>query len=237
MRKRWLGPALALSAATALSGAAATGSRAGTAAGLPAAPASQSFAQFGPCPPAPAGGLVPAGSGCVTVRRADVLGNGRTDLVLLYARLNTHGEALGFTLEVVAPGGRRLTLRLARTDMNISVALVRNVNARPGVELFLHEGHVTTDEVMGVYTFDGRRLALAGRFAFDGVEAGILSGFTCHAGGAPAIVQHVFQERTPFAGVWERTNTTYRWVGARLSRGASETVRASPSAAEVGVHC
>lgn len=62
-----------------------------------------------PCPLASANPYLPPHSGCVTVARGDVDGDGRPDLILLYALLSTHRFDGGFT-------PARFTLKVARAS-------------------------------------------------------------------------------------------------------------------------
>jgi hypothetical protein len=209
---------------------------------FPDAPQSQRFATFGRCPLAAPSPYLPRDAGCLTVRRADVDGNGHADLVLLYARLDSRRYPRrrgpgGFRLEVVRDRQRTLHAQVPRGDVNAKILSVRDVNARRGVELFLHEYHVTTSEGVGAYAFDGAALRRAGGFDFDGSGAGNRYGLTCQRRPAPTVVQHVFEQRIPFRGVWDRTDTTYRWLGARLERTGVRKVVASPRRSQVGVHC
>ena len=215
--------------------AVASGRAAGSA--FPGAPGSQRFPQFGRCPIAAPSRYLPRHSGCVSMRRADVDGDGRTDLIVLYGHLNAKQIATGFTLEVVRAQGEIIRIAVPRSELNATIARLRNVNGRPGVEIFVHDAHITTEEVMGIYSFDGHRLRRAGGLPYDGQEAGIRFGFTCHTTQPASIVEHRFEERTPFKGTWKRTDTSYRWVGARLVVGASHESQARPTPAEVGMHC
>lgn len=228
-------PVLALTLLIAL--AATASGHTGGGGAFPGAPASQHFPQFGRCPVAPANRYLPSHSGCISVRQADVEGRGQQDLVVLYARLNAKRSATSFALEVVSPRGTTAKATIPGSGMNATIARLRNVNGTPGAEIFVHEGHVTTEELMGVYSFDGHGLRRAGALAYGGEDAGIRFGFTCHTASPASIVEHKFEERTPFKGVWKRTDTTYRWVGASLHRGASKVSTAKPTPAEVGAHC
>jgi hypothetical protein len=96
---------------------------------------------------------------------------------------------------------------------------------------------VTTAEYMGVYAFDGDGVRRAGTFGYDGQEAVVREGFTCHP---PAtIVQHVFEADTPLTRhTWRPTTTTYRWVGATLRRAGTRHGGSAPlPRREVGAHC
>jgi hypothetical protein len=227
-------PAIALTLLIALA-ATASGSPAGG--WLAGAPASQHFPQFGRCPVAPANRYLASHSGCVSVRRADVEGHGQQNLVVLFARLNAKRQATSFALELVSPQGTTTKITVPRSGMNMTIARLRNVNGVPGVEIFVHEGHVTTEELMGVYALDGHSLRRAARLPYGGEDAGIRFGFTCHTASPASIVEHKFEEQAPFKGVWKRTDTTYQWVGASLHRVASKASTAKPTPAEVGAHC
>jgi hypothetical protein len=207
------------------------------------APRSQRFSTFGRCPVAPPSRYLPDRVGCLTVRRADVDGDRRVDLVLLYARLDArdypifrHGSE-PFTLKLVRALGGSLAARVPRGDLNSTIVRARDINARPGIELLVHEYHVTTEEEVGVYSFDGARLRRVRGLLFDGADAGIVFGLSCRRGPPAAIVQHDFVERVPFRGVWDRTDTTYRWAGARLRRASVNKRKAHPTRSQIGIHC
>jgi hypothetical protein len=180
------------------------------------APRSQRFNLWGRCPPAPPNPYLPSDAGCVTVGRADVDGDGRRDLVLLYGRLGTNQRGIPFTLKVIPASGGTLATALP-PSVNAKIAMVRDVNARRGAEIFVLDGESTSGKSVGVYTFDGRAVRRAGSFMFGG-EPSIAFGFACRRGPPPSIVQHQFEQRTPFHGVWDHTDTTYQWAGAQLRR-------------------
>lgn len=202
------------------------------------APRSQHFRDFGPCPLAPANRYLPSAAGCVTARRADVDGDGRADLVLLWAKLDGRRLPSAHTLEIVRASRATVAAHTRRFALDgAKILRIADVNARAGAEIFVHEAHITTEELAGVYTFDGHALQRSGEFSYDGTEAGIRSGFTCHGGRRPTIVQHFFSEPSPLRGVWTRTDTTYRWKAGQLRRVKLRKARVKPSAAQVGVHC
>jgi hypothetical protein len=236
-RRNIWSPSLIALAAVAVAGGLAVNGRA-TSEPFPDAPRSQHFSPFGPCPLASANRYLPKRAGCVTVRRADANGDGRIDLVLLYARLNTRGLPAAHELKVVLASGGTLTVRVPRFAFDgPTIMRLRNLNARPGVEIVVHEAHSTTEELAGVYAIDRGALRRAGGFAFDGEDGGIVFGFTCHTRPPATIVQHEFDERIPFRGVWDRTDTNYHWVDGRLRRSATRKVKAKPSRGQIGVHC
>jgi len=180
------------------------------------------------CPLAPPNPYLPRRAGCVTVRPADVDGDGRPDLILLYGQLSTHRLGSGFiptafTLKVLRASGGTLVAHIPHPQANPTIVRLRNVNERPGVEIFIHETHISSGELMGVYTFDGHSLHRAGGFWYGG-DSALVQGFTCHRGPPATIVQHQFLLEGPSrTGRWRRTDTTYVWVGARLRRGATRT--------------
>jgi len=174
---------------------------------------------------------------------ADVDGDGRPDIVTL-SRSNS-GTA-------VQPNGGRLQVELASgpvisvstaTDAPYLPGLVRvgNVDGRPGEELFVDVGHITTEEDIAVYTYANGRLLDAGTFAAYGEEYGIRSGITCSVrAGAHLLTQRAFELRSSGTRRWWERNTVYRWAGTRLalrSRGSAHRIAGGPPAALVGVHC
>jgi hypothetical protein len=163
----------------------------------------------------------------VTVRRADVDGDGHRDLILLYARLGHHRSAGAFvpttwTLSVLRADGGRLTRRLGHPMDHPAILRVRNVNTQRGAELFIHNGGTSSGQTVDVYAFDGNRLRRAHRFLYRG-DSLTMYGFTCRR--HPAwIIQHAFlSQSSRTTGARRRTDTTYRWVGARLERTAKHT--------------
>lgn len=177
------------------------------------------------CPPAPPNRYLPPGAGCVTVRRADVDGDGHRDLILLYGqptRQHTGDYVVPpFTLTVLRANGGQLTTRLgrlARQEGPPTIIAVGSVNNRPGAEIFIEEGGTSSGHGAGVFTFDGHRLRRAHVFWYRG-DSGMQEGFTCHRGHPATIVQHVFELGNGGEnGPWKRTDTTYEWIGARLER-------------------
>jgi hypothetical protein len=197
-----------------------------------------------PCPLAPPNRYLPARAGCVTVERADVDGDGRPDLILLYANLGPNNSGTGFvprgfTLKVVRASGGVLTARVPHLE-NDTILRVRNVNGRPGAEIFIQEGRISSGSFAGVYTFDGRRLLRAGGFTYGG-DSGQRYGFVCRPGRAATITQYAFLlEQGPIAtGRWQRTITTHEWHGAQLQRAATTTTTqlGAPPDRFQGAHC
>ena len=181
------------------------------------------------CPLAPSNRYLPSRAGCVSVLRVDVDGDGRPDLVMLYASL-THQRfgslylPRSFTLEVVLAGGDTVRLQLPRPESNASLIEYGNVNNWPGAELFIQVGRISSGSWAVVYTFRGGRLIRAGVTLAYGGDSASRAGFTCHRRTTSTIVQHTFllgasRERGP----WQRTDTTYVWRGPRLRRAGRQT--------------
>lgn len=180
------------------------------------------------CPLAAPSRYLPARAGCVSVLRVDVDGDGRADLVMLYATLTHRGYSnryfpRAFTLEVVLAGGDIVRTRLPRPEDNASLIEYGNVNRWPGTELFIQVGRISSGSWAIVYTFRGGRLVRAGATLAYGGDSASRAGFSCQRREISTIVQHTFvlgdsRER----GRWQQTDTTYVWHGARLRREGSE---------------
>jgi hypothetical protein len=208
---------------------------------FPGAPGSQHFADGSACPAAPRNRYLTQPAGCLSVRTADVDGDGRPDLILLYAR---PGTAYRFRLVVDRASGATMDARLPAGDIPATIERLRNVNGRRGVELFIHDQHITTEEEMVVYSAGSGRLIRAGSLPYGGSDDGIRFGFVCHRRPPATIVVHQFAITSfsppVFRRVWRDTATTYRWNGPRLVRGRTtrrlfETP--APPGREVGARC
>lgn len=211
----------------------------GAVSGFPGAPRSQRFSYGSSCPAAPRNHYLTAPAGCLTVRLADVDGDGRPDLVLLYARPAVRRTSYRFTLEVYRASGRTLTVPLPEGDIPATLERLRNVNGRRGVEIFIHFEHISTDESIEVIAFDGRGLTLAGNLSYGGYDAGLRFGFTCRLGQAPTVEQDEFF-LSPTPGRWYDNATTYRWTGATLRKDTTHTTPftgTTPPRGQVGIHC
>ena len=181
------------------------------------------------CPLAPPNRYLPARAGCVTALRADVDGDGRADLVLLYGLLSRHatGEAYAprsFVLKVVRASGGVVTTRLAAGEADLTIVGAGHVSDEPGASLFIRTGAISSGSYAQVYTFASGRLTAAGPTLGYGGDSGAKAGFTCRAGHPPTIVQHQFVLEGPGEnGRWQRTDTTYAWRGAVLKQIARRT--------------
>ena len=170
---------------------------------------------------------------------ADVDGDGRPDLITL--RTARTGPPYG-RLEVALSSGRVLDVRTP-SDASYLPDLVAtgNVDGRPGEALFVDVEHITTDEVIDIYTYAGGRLRLGGTFAAYGEEYGIVFGITCSAhGGKHFVTQHEFELQSPSPHHWTLRDTVYVWRGTALrlaARGQLKPIPGNPPAALVGVQC
>jgi hypothetical protein len=202
-------------------------------------PHSQRFGYGSRCPAAPANRYLTAPAGCLTVRLADVDGDGKVDLVLLYTEPGGKNYVYRFTLKVVRASGGVLTTRLPEGDIPAAISRLRNVNGRPGVEIFVHFVHVSTAESVAVYSFGSNRLQLSGELSYGGYDAGLRFGFTCHTAKQPTIVQDDFS-LSAAPSTWRHTATTYRWASVGLQKAETQTttfIGTSAPRSEVGVHC
>jgi hypothetical protein len=205
------------------------------------APKSQSFGNGSSCPAAPANPYLTTPAGCLSVRLADVDGDGRPDLVLLYNHPGVKNLDYKFTLKVYRASGGTLTVQLPAGDIPASFLLLRNVNRRPGVEIFIHTVHISNGEIFVIYTFNGTKLQQAASFSYGG-DVEVQYGVTCHV--PTSIVQDEFSVTSPLFPAsqrpWTHRATTYTWVGAALKQSATTTTTfkgANPPASELGLHC
>jgi hypothetical protein len=198
--------------------------------GFPGAPRSQpgSWHLGGmACPLAPHNRYLPERAGCVSVARGDVDGDGRADLILLYGTLSKHRIDGGFlpikfTLEVIRASGGLLTARVPQPLEPPTLLMIGNDNRVPGEEVWVHETHISSGELTGVYTFDGHRLRRAGAFWYGGDSAARF-GFTCSVRRATIVQRQYLLVGPTIYGRWHRTVTTYAWVGGQLHRAGGET--------------
>jgi hypothetical protein len=209
---------------------------------FPDAPVSQSFRYGSSCPAAPTNPYLTSPAGCLSVREADVDGDGRPDLLLLYTHPGVKRFNYHFTLKVFLASGGIVTVQLSAGDIPASFLLLRNVNGRPGVEMFVHTAHISTSEEAAIYTFNGIALQRAGSFAYDGYDIGeVQFGIVCHV--PKTIVQYEFSTNTPGPAsgrIWKELATTLSWQGAALKPAATTTATfkgANPPAGLVGVGC
>jgi hypothetical protein len=225
-----------------------------TSTGFPGAPHTQRHGDgvaTGVCPLATKSRYLPPRSGCVTVRRADVAGNGRQDLILLYSLLShTPAGQLGRTgrpsrmyeatqamLGIARPGANTITTRLdhARAAALLAVA---HVNSDPGDELFVQISQISSGATAVAYGFHDGRLIPAGVTLAYGGDSASKAGFDCLAGNPTRVLQRTFELIGPTIDqAWSETDVTYAWHGPRLVKIAQRTLkrRGLPPAHETDV--
>lgn len=221
----------------------APGSSTGHSAGrpFPGAPASQpnpgGIAQDA-CLLAPANRYLPPWSGCVTVRRADLTGNGQTYLVLLYSRLShAHFSSPGASanlskeymakeadLRVIAPDGARTTTVLKGGPGAAALLGIAKVGDGGGEKIFIQVNEISSGSTANVYTLYRHRLTSAGISLGYGGDSGVQAGFSCLP--RARVIQRVF---IPLGSLlkapWQETATTFTWHGPRLVKTAQRNHR------------
>jgi hypothetical protein len=176
------------------------------------------------CPVAPRNRYLPARSGCVSVVRADVDGDGRPDLVLVYGRLSHDGTGgryvpTAFVLKVVRASGGVVQTLLPAPEADPTVLEIGHASGQPGVALFILIGRISSGASALVYSFHGGRLTDAGPTLGFGGDSGAKAGFTCHAGSPRTLVQHTFLlARGGESGWWQRIDVTYAWRDGLLKQ-------------------
>jgi len=180
-----------------------------TSVGFPGAPHTQPHnygVATGVCPPAAPNRYLPPRSGCVTVRRADIAGDGRPDLILLYSRLsheragqlglpaslNKMYVATGAMLRVVRARGGRVTARIDGAKAAAIVAAA-HVNDDPGDELFIQVSQISSGAAAVAYGLHDGRLVPAGVTLGYGGDLATKAGFDCLTGHPPRLVQRTFE--------------------------------------------
>ncbi len=204
--------------------------------GAPVSQADQGGIASASCNLAPESRYLPARSGCVTVRRADLSGNGQTDLVLVYSLL-THTRfdvpgapaairrryiAKQAMLRVITPQGATITTTLNTREA--AVLAVAHVSNTPGEAIFLQINEISSGSTADAYTLVRRRLVHTGYFGYGG-DSGVQAGFNCLADPA-RLVQRVF---IPLGSLltapWKETETIYAWHGSQLVKLSRRTLR------------
>ncbi len=190
---------------------------------FPGIPATQGF-YTGPgasCQRAPRSRYLPAWSGCVSVKVADVLGNGRPDLVLTYSLLShvaitprgggvKRYEAKESILRVVTPDGQTVTAPIeyrvgpfkktpAQIEKAQSAALiaVAHVSDQPGDKIFLTTQHISSGSLGLSYSLVHGRLVSSGVLLGLGGDGVDMAGFQCLPGNPPRLLQHYFELNNP----------------------------------------
>lgn len=202
------------------------------------------------CPLAAPNAYLPAWSGCVSVRQADLAGDGRTELVLLYSRLShTHPNWPGAPaslrrmynatqayLRVVRPGGAHTTLPIDAAKA-AAIMAIGHVSNAPGEEIFLQVAQTSSGGDAVAYGYQRERLIPAGVLLGYGGDSAAKAGFDCLAH-PPRLVQRIFLlVGATIYGYWKETETTYAWNGPHLRRTDTRDVKyhGLPPASETGI--
>ena len=204
------------------------------------------------CPLAPPSRYLPARSGCVTVRRADVNGDGRPDLILVYSRLSRQhpsaypgispslrGEFVADAafLKIVLANGTSVSTRL-RQSRAAALDSVAHVNDDPGSEIFLEVGRISSGAAGVAYGFHDGRLVPAGVTLNYGGDSIARAGFNCLPGNPPRLIQRTYEFiGATVNGWWQETSITYTWHGPRLVQTAKRTFkrRGAVTASEMSI--
>ncbi len=193
------------------------------------------------CPLATPSRYLPARSGCVTVVRADVNGDGRPDLILVYSRLSRRypsGYAGGIPpslrrefvaeaafLKIVLANGRSVSTRLSQTRA-AAIESVAHINDDPGSETVLAVGKTSSGAAAVAYGYHDGRLVPAGVTLNYGGDSAAGGGFNCLSGNPPRLVERTYELIGPtINGWWQETNITYTWHGPRLVQTAKRTFK------------
>jgi len=174
--------------------------------------------------------LMPARDTCVNALKADVTGDGRADLVLLYDRTRpgTGGsvEFGPYTLKVVpAGGGGALESRVASQLPPVLFVAAGRVNDEPGVALFVQVARISSGSEVAIYSDQAGRLTRSRVTLTYGGDSTSRFGFSCARTPAPAIVQRSYELLGPnINGRWRERIDTYSWTGARLHRTGSTSM-------------
>lgn len=187
------------------------------------------------CPLAPSSRYLPPHSGCVTVRRADVNGDGRPDLIIVYSRLSRKelispggtppsfrhdfGAEAAF-LKVVLAGGNSVTARIQGVDGAKAAAVdaIAHVNADLGDEIFLEVARISSGATGIAYGLHDGRLVPAGVYLSYNGDSGVEAGFNCLPGNPPRLIQRYFSFVGPneLTRSWRETVAVYAWHGPKL---------------------
>lgn len=204
------------------------------------------------CPLAPLNRYLPARSGCITVKRADVNGDGRPDLILVYSRLGSKHPS-GYVggppptlrrdfvaeaafLKVVFANGTSVSARLRTRAAAIDA--IAHVSGGSAHEIFLEVGRFSSGATGAAYGYDKGRLVSAGVALGYGGDSATQAGFNCLPGKPPRLIQHTFELIGPtMNGWWRETKTTYVWRGPKLVQTSKRTFkrRGAVSATATGI--
>jgi hypothetical protein len=246
------------SAARGMGGSAGSSGLASTAPAFPGAPQTQAHVygvSSGFCPLAVSNRYLPPRSGCVTVVRADINGDGRPDLIVVYSRLtgqrlsganvpadlNGYYDASSAHIAVYFAGGGKVFARIGAARA-VAVDAVAHVNDEPGREVFLDVSRISSGAGVAAYGFHHGRLVSSGVTLGYGGDSDTHGGFNCIPGPPPRVVTRNFELIGPTVfGWWKETEATYVWHGAKLVQTAVKTFKehgAPPtSETDVGSGC
>jgi hypothetical protein len=166
-------------------------------------------------------GYVPVHDVCSDALTADIDGDGRPDLVLLYARPITGTgaslKAYPETLKVIRASGGVVQAHFKPAIPGPGIVAVRNVNANPGDELFIYSSWISSGAQVRVYSFHAGKLIRGGANLQMGGDSADRFGFDCLRRPTPEIVQRDYSLIGPtIYGRWRLTTYTYGWEGATL---------------------
>lgn len=171
--------------------------------------------------------------------RTDVDGDGRPDLVTL-RKASQHRGGL---IEVTLASGRRISVGTATFSAALpALVAVGGVDGRAGSELFVDVEHISTGELMAVYTYWNGQLRLAGRLPGYSAHPGLWAGMTCsnHRSTYFITVHQFVLGAISQPRFWTQQDTTYVWRGPGLkpyASGPTRSLRGLPSPSLVGLHC
>jgi hypothetical protein len=194
------------------------------------------------CPLAPPNRYLPPRSGCVTAIRADINGDGRSDLILVYSRLgrqHPYWYAAGTApprlkhdfvanaafMKVVLAGGATASIEV-NGAWAAAIDAVAHVNDGHGNEVFLEVSRISSGASVVAYGFHDGRLVPAGVTLGSGGDSAAKAGFDCLPGKPRRLIQRTFLLIGPtIYGWWRETNVIYAWHGPRLAQISSRTLK------------
>lgn len=193
----------------------------GTATAQPPAGIGAQAARAGLCAVAQRRGYVPKRDVCSDALWADVDGDGRRELVLVYGRQITGAgaslKAYGQTLEVVRADGRLIRASLRPSIPGPSVVAVGTPGALRGAALFVAMDWSSSGPEVRVYTVAHGKLLDAGATLSMGGDSANRFGFQCVTAPKPEVIQNDYALIGPnIYGRWRLTSYTYVWAGHTL---------------------
>ena len=193
------------------------------------------------CPLAPPNRYLPARSGCVTVRRADIDGDARPDLLIVYSHLSRQHPS-GY-VGVVPPGLRRdfvakaafvkvvlatgtaVSTRISEVKA-AAVDAVAHVSDDPGKEIILEVQRISSGADAVAYGIHDGRLIPAGVTLSYGGDSATKADFDCLAGNPPRLIQRTYELIGPtIDGWWQETDVVYAWHGPKLTQISRRTFK------------